>query len=99
MQAGGDVVASVGEVERCAVQVTLDQAEEVALFGVLDEVGIVGGPVDGEDGKVGCGVDGGTEHGGDFGALGDDDQVVGCQGRTRGQLRKGDACRMETGSD
>lgn len=78
MQAGGDVVASVGKIERCAVQVTLDQAEEVALFGVLDEVGVGRGAVDREDGKVGRGVDGGTEHGGDFGALGDDNQVVGC---------------------
>lgn len=70
-----DVVAAVREVERGAVEVGLDEAEEVGLIGEAEEVG---GRLALErvDAKVGGGVDRGVENGGDFCALGDDDEVV-----------------------
>ena len=80
LEAGRDVVAAVREVEGGAVEVALDEAEEVGLVGELEEVG---GRLALErvDAKVGGGVDGRVEDGGDFGALCDDDEVVGVDER------------------
>jgi hypothetical protein len=82
LEPSGDVVAAVRKVERRRVEVALDQPEKVRLFRLLEELS-GGTALNREDAEVGRAVDVAREDSGNLGALGDNDEVVGCARREK----------------